>query len=299
MMFLPRRGRIVKKKSTLMRFLMLLIFRARGGVLNTFNSLISPAEYKSKTSVEIQSRAEKLIDLLAPYPSKSELKLVGSHGDGGYFMNRDDLLEAKYLVSGGIENNNTFEYELAELGIEGLQIDNSIDSAPLTHKNLQFIKATLGWKGSDTFSINDHIERSGMKDIVLKLDIEGAELNVINSITKLNFQKINVVIMEIHNLDHIFKDGFWVELSGALTLLRDAGLFPCFISPNNATSSEILGGLSIPRNIEVTMTREKNLRKVFNYEDLVPIHVNQQKNLDGLSSVNIDHIIFRKVLHHV
>jgi hypothetical protein len=155
MMFLSGRGGNVKKKSTLMRALTFLIFRARGGVLNTFNSLISPTEYKSKTSIEIQSRAEKLIDLLSPYPSRAELKLVGSHGDGGYFMNRDDLLESKFLISGGIEDNNTFEYELAELGIKGLQIDNSIDSAPLTHKNLQFTKATLGWKGSDTFSIND------------------------------------------------------------------------------------------------------------------------------------------------
>jgi hypothetical protein len=299
MMFLPRRGHIVKKKSTLMRFLTFLIFRARGGVLNTFNSLISPTEYKLKTSIEIQRRAEKLIDLLAPYPSKSELKLVGSRGDGGYFINRDDLLEAKYLISGGIENNNTFEYELAELGIKGLQVDNSIDSAPLTHKNLQFIKATLGWRGSDTFSINEHIERSGIKDIVLKLDIEGAELSAINSITKSNFKKINTVIMEIHNLDYIFEDKFWQELSGALTLLREVGLFPCFVSPNNATSSEILGGLSIPRNIEVTMTREKNLKKAFNYEDLIPINVNQQKNVNGLSSVNIDHIIFRKAFHYV
>jgi hypothetical protein len=288
-----------EKESTLMRFLMFIIFRARGGVLNTFNSLISPVEYKSKTSTEIQSRAEKLIDFLAPYPSKSQLKLAGSHGDGGYFMNREDLLESKFLISGGIEDNNTFEYELAELGIKGLQIDNSIDSALLTHKYLQFIKATLGWNGSDTFSINEHIERSGIKDIVLKLDIEGAGLNVINSITKLNFQKINVVIMEIHNLDHIFEDGFWAELSRALTLLRDAGLFPCFISPNNATSSEIVGSLSIPRNIEVTLTREKNINKTFNYEDLVSIHVNQQKNVDALSSVNIDHIISRKAYHHV
>jgi hypothetical protein len=224
---------------------------------------------------------------------------VGSHGDGGYFMNGDDLLEAKYLISGGIENNNTFEYELAELGIKGLQVDNSIDSAPLTHKNLQFIKATLGWRGSDTFSINEHIERSGIKNMVLKLDIEGAELNVINSITKLNFKKINVVIMEIHNLNYIFDDRFWQELSGALTLLREVGLFPCFVSPNNATSSEILGGLSNPRNIELTMTREKNLKKAFNYKDLIPINVNQQKNVDGLSSVNIDHIIFRKAFHHV
>lgn len=143
------------------------------------------------------------------------------------------------------------------MGIKGLQIDNSIDSAPLTHKNLKFIKATLGWNRSDTFSINEHIEISGIKDIVLKLDIEGAELKVINSITKLNLQKINVVIMEIHNFDHIFEDRFWAELCGTLTLLRDAGIFPCFVSPNNATSSEILGGLSIPRNIEVTMTREK------------------------------------------
>jgi len=289
----------LKKKRLLIKAVAFSVFRSRGGILNTFDSLISPKEYKIKTSLELEKVVNELLDLLAPCPSKSPLRLIGSQGDGGYFMTDFDIKQAQFLVSGGIETNNEFEYELAELGIEGLQIDNSIDYPPKVHKNLKFIRATLGLGENQSFSIDAYLDSVESKNILLKLDIEGAELDVINGIKSHNLEKVHAAVIEFHDLDYLFLNSYRTKLLETLNHLKEAGLVPCFISPNNVTSAEIIGGILIPRNIEITFTRRNRVKNKFSMKDFEPIIKKQKKNLNGISSININHIILRRVVNSV
>jgi len=289
----------LKKKGLLIKTLALLVFRSRGGILNTFDSLISPKEYKIKTSLELEKIVNELLELLAPYPSKSPLRLIGSQGDGGYLMANFDIKQAQFLISGGIETNNEFEYELAELGIEGLQIDNSIDYPPKVHKNLKFIRATLGLGENQSFSIDAYLDSVEHKNILLKLDIEGTELEVINGIKIHNLEKVHSAVIELHDLDYLFLNEYREKLLETLNHLKEAGLVPCFISPNNVTSAEIIGGILIPRNIEITFTRRNRVKSKFSMKDFEPIIKKQKKNINGISSININHIILRRVVNNV
>lgn len=289
----------MKKKGLLIKTLALLVFRSRGGILNTFDSLISPKEYKIKTSLELEKIVNELLELLAPYPSKSPLRLIGSQGDGGYLMANFDIKQAQFLISGGIETNNEFEYELAELGIEGLQIDNSIDYPPKVHKNLKFIRATLGLGENQSFSIDAYLDSVEHKNILLKLDIEGTELEVINGIKIHNLEKVHSAVIELHDLDYLFLNEYREKLLETLNHLKEAGLVPCFISPNNVTSAEIIGGILIPRNIEITFTRRNRVKSKFSMKDFEPIIKKQKKNINGISSININHIILRRVVNNV
>ena len=289
----------MKKKGLLIKTLALLVFRSRGGILNTFDSLISPKEYKIKTSLELEKIVNELLELLAPYPSKSPLRLIGSQGDGGYLMANFDIKQAQFLISGGIETNNEFEYELAELGIEGLQIDNSINYPPKVHKNLKFIRATLGLGENQSFSIDAYLDSVEHKNILLKLDIEGAELEVINGIKIHNLEKVHSAVIELHDLDYLFLNEYREKLLETLNHLKEAGLVPCFISPNNVTSAEIIGGILIPRNIEITFTRRNRVKSKFSMKDFEPIIKKQKKNINGISSININHIILRRVVNNV
>jgi len=289
----------LKKKGLLIKAVAFSVFRSRGGILNTFDSLISPKEYKIKTSIDLEKIVNELLDLLAPYPSKSPLRLIGSQGDGGYLMTDFDIKQAQFLISGGIETNNEFEYELAELGIEGLQIDNSIGYPPKAHKNLKFIRATLGLGENQSFSIDTYLDSIERKNILLKLDIEGAELEVINGIKSRNLKKVHAAVIELHDLDYLFFNTYRTKLLGTLNYLKEAGLVPCFISPNNVTSAEIIGGILIPRNIEITFTRRNRVKSKFSIKDFVPILKKQKKNINGISSININHIILRRVINSV
>lgn len=289
----------MKKKGLVLKLVALAIFRSRGGVLNTFNSLISPKEYEIKRSLELEEELKELLDLLAPYPAKSPFTLIGSEGDGGYLMTDSDVKKSQFLISGGIEANNEFECELAELGVQGLQIDNSIDCPPTDHENLEFIRATLGLGERQSFSVDSYLDSKKSKNFVLKLDIEGAELEVINGIKRHNLKKVHVIVMELHSLDYVFMSEFRTSLIDMLIHLKESELVPCFISPNNATSAEIIGGVLIPRNIEITFTRSNQVKRKFSAKDFEPILKKQKKNINGISSVNINHIILRRVINSV
>ena len=127
------------------RLVLFLFFQQRGAVVNNFKSITSPNELKLQKSKIMQSRVEEFRSLINPIIVKKEkLRRYGSVGDGGYVLPINAVNKSKFLISGGIENNNEFEINLARLGITGIQIDNSIDKPPTLHKNLSFMRATLG-----------------------------------------------------------------------------------------------------------------------------------------------------------
>jgi hypothetical protein len=214
-------------------------------------------------------------------------------------MTEYDFKKTEYLISGGIENNNSFEVTLAKSGVKGIQVDNSITTPPVIHKNLTFLKGTLGLGEEESFSINRYMNERNFSNVVLKLDIEGAEYEVINGISLDNLKKIHCLIVEFHNLDSICTDTFWNQIQSLLIKLKRVELYPCFVSANNVTSGEILGGTLIPRNIEVTFTRKSNLKRRFSFSDLKQVRSLRTINNPNLSSINIDHLIFRKAYRDV
>lgn len=286
----------LKSKNLIIKLLALLFFRSKGGVLNNFNSLISPKEYSLNSDLEMEYRANKLIDLVAPFPIVSPLKRVGSKNDGGYVISEGDLGKIDYLLSGGIEDNNSFEVEIAKMGITGIQIDNSITQPPIKHKNLDFLRATLGDSTNQGFSISRHLKSIKYKHILLKLDIEGAELEALEEIEYEIFTKIIALAVEIHNLDFIFDNHYWNKLEKVLNKIVEAGLVPCFVNPNNATGAVILGGLTIPRNIEITFTRRENIKLQPLISDYQYLKILQTKNKSSLANLNIDQLIFRRAI---
>ena len=282
------------QKNLFVKLLALLLFKSKGGVLNNYYSLISPKEYKIRRDIKSEDRVDRLIGLISPVPVESNLIRIGSKDDGGYFIPEHDLAKIDYLISGGIENNNDFEIELANLGVKGLQIDNSIEAPPRFHSNLTFKNATIGILGPNSFSINHHLSVLPSNNVLLKLDIEGYEKFAITEIDSDCFSKIRCLVLEIHDVDLISQNSYWILLEKMLLCIFDAGFLPCFVNPNNSTSAVIIGGRAIPRNIEVTFTRRQFMKKVFSLSDLKYLKSLQSKNDDAFSSVNIDHIL----LHH-
>ena len=237
----------------LYRLMLFIFFQQRGAVVNNFKSITSPNELKLQKSKILQSRVEEFRSLINPIIVKKEkLKRYGSVGDGGYVLPVKAVNKSIFLISGGIENNNEFEINLARLGITGIQIDNSIDKPPVLHKNLSFIRATLG--NIHEVDINKLITRfPASASGILKLDIEGAEYSVMNSLK--NLDKFNAVTVEFHNLYKIAEDNFWNNFRSILLKLKKYhGVV--FIAPNNCCGYTILGGFPIPNVMEITFAKK-------------------------------------------
>jgi hypothetical protein len=234
------------------RLVLFLFFQQRGAVVNNFKSITSPNELKLQKSKIMQSRVEEFRSLINPIIVKKEkLRRYGSVGDGGYVLPINAVNKSKFLISGGIENNNEFEINLARLGITGIQIDNSIDKPPTLHKNLSFMRATLG--NLHEVDIDDLIAGFPARvNGILKLDIEGAEYSVLNSLNDLD--KFNAITVEFHNLYKISEDNFWKNFKSILIKLKKYHEV-VFIAPNNCCGYSILGGFPIPNVMEITFAK--------------------------------------------
>ena len=266
------------------RLVIFVFYRQRGAVINSFGSITSPSELKLQKSKLMQSRVDEFRSLIIPVIVKPEkLKRYGSIGDGGYVLPINAVKKSTFLISGGIENNNNFELSLARLGIVGIQIDNSIDTPPILHKNLSFVRATLGnilEVNIDELTTRFPAKASG----ILKLDIEGAEYSVFAA-TK-NMDKFNAIAVEFHNLYKIFDDDFWNAFRLILLKLGKSHDV-VFIAPNNCCGYTILGGFPIPNVMEITFAKKSliNGRRLKNSKNLHP--KNMQSNYPEDAALDI------------
>ena len=267
------------------RLMLFVLYRQRGATFNNFKSITSPYELKLQRSKNMQSRVDEFRSLIIPMIVKPEkLKRYGSVGDGGYVLPVNAVKKSTFLISGGIENNNNFELSLARLGIVGIQIDNSIDAPPVLHKNLSFIRATLG----DALEVNiDELTTRFPAKVrgILKLDIEGAEYSVFTAMK--SFYKFNAIAVEFHGLYKISDDDFWNEFRLILLKLRKSHDV-VFIAPNNCCGYTILGGFPIPNVMEITFVKKSliNGRRLKNSRNLHPKNMQSNYSEDAALDVS-------------
>lgn len=161
----------------------------------------------------------KLPEWLIP-KYKTDLLRFGSHNDGGYLLNKNDLLKSDMLISLGIHENWDFEKQI----YKNYEIKNVILFDPQSSYFLIFtyllksiIKCNLKkiviyfkkfkeFKNlkSECIFIQKKFKESLVaeylksKNILLKIDIEGDEYDILNFILN-NQNKINCLVIEFHN----------------------------------------------------------------------------------------------------
>lgn len=281
----------MKKKNPIIKILGVFFFKTKGSVLNNYNSLISPAEIKLRNSSS--TKIDQLISILAPWNYKGEIKRYGGVGDGSYILPTDIVNKKSFLVSGGLGDNNNFEIQLATSGIKGFQIDNSISKPPKNHKNLNFISKTLGaLDAEESISLKTLINNvSKNKAVIVKLDIEGGEIEALRNLPKNILQKITCLSMELHSISSLHDNNQILEM---LNHLNTAGFRCIYLQANNGCLTYTMSGYLIPDNIEVTFVKKNRVTKP-TPKEIRRIKMLQSKNNSDLPLVNIDHFLFYNV----
>jgi hypothetical protein len=281
----------MKKKSLIIKTLRVFFFKSRGSVLNNYNSLISPTEIKLRNSSS--TRIDQLISALAPWKYKGEIDRYGGAGDGSYIIPTDIVNKKSFLVSGGLGDNNNFEIQLARSGIKGFQIDNSISKPPKNHKNLNFVSKTLGaLDDKESISLKTLINNvSKDKSIVVKLDIEGGELEALRNLPNNILQRITCLSMELHSISSLHDNNQILEM---LKYLNTSGFRSIYLQANNGCLTYTMSGYLIPDNIEVTFVKKNKVTKP-TLKEVRRIKMLQSKNNSDSPLVNIDHFLFYNV----
>lgn len=187
-------------------------------------------------------------DYLLVYKSPYNKIRLGKNNDGGYVI--ADIPDVKYdlFLSGGVSNDDSFEMAFLNKyqNIPCIMFDGTCDYTPKLD-NVQFIKKNLGKINDDKIS-NFESYFDNYNDIFVKLDIEGGENELFESITDDNLKKIKQLVIEFHSARQITIP---TRLSKTHWLIHLHG--------NNCGGVSNIDGIDIPNVFECTYIRKDNI----------------------------------------
>lgn len=216
-------------------------------------------------SDEVARNSKAVIAFLAPKQSPYPLRRIGGKKDGAYLV-PDDLEGISSAFSPGVANRKEFEDELWQrFAIPSHMADFSSDSSqfetPLIEGAQTFEKKWVGAKDdSDTLTLDRWIsekESSPNSDLLLQMDIEGAEYETLSSVSDFTLQRFRVVVVELHKVwTHLSSDSDDDPLSSLVRRLQKFFVV-VHAHPNNCCSHKTLPGMSVrvPEVLEVTLLR--------------------------------------------
>lgn len=223
---------------------------------------------------------------IRPLASARPLIRIGSDHDGGYLV-PDDLEGIDGCFSPGVDKSSDFEWYFAERGVPCYLADYSVDAPPLNHRLFSFEKFFVGPRSGGIYrSLEDWVgfNAPNAKNLILQMDIEGAEYGVLLSSPLELLARFRIVVVEFHRLDAMFSRNGFELISGAIDKLLK--MFEIVhIHPNNVSGPFRNGGLIIPPVMEFTLLRRdrdfnRNIRPSFP-------HPLDRKNLPHLQDVPV------------
>lgn len=206
------------------------------------------------------SRLQGFIDRLHPEETDVPLMRLGGVGDGGYLV-PDDLEGVAALFSPGVDRTSSFEAQVLERGIEVHLADASVEgpaSGIASLPGVHFRKEFIGARGrSDRLSLSDWVAESGVPasaDLMLQMDIEGAEYEVLLDASPELLQRFRVLVIEFHSVEWWAGPGLFQVVEGAVGRLLETHRV-VHAHPNNWMAVKRVRGVDVPPLLELTFHR--------------------------------------------
>lgn len=213
---------------------------------------------------EYIDKVRKLTQVYSVIGNKDYIR-VGDDKDGGYIMLDDFNCNLK-AYSYGINKDVTWDKQLADgYGMDIFMYDHTIDGLPEENEHFHFFKKGVAGEDMPEESLysletclkdNNHL---GSDNMILKMDVEGAEWQVINSTPSKIFAGFRQIAFELHELDHPNREA---EIIKALEKLNETH-FPVWVHGNNYVSAITAGDTVLPSALEILYLN----RNVYEYEE--------------------------------
>jgi hypothetical protein len=228
----------------------------------------------------MREQLQALLKSLHPVKTKYDLIRVGGSNDGGYLI-PDDLYNIVTCFSPGVDVTASFEKHLLDWNIRSHLADASVDGAPDSIKVASFTKKYLGGCDSETFMtmdtwVNDKAPVNG--DLILQMDIEGAEYTTILCTPPEVLSRFRIIAMEIHNAQTWFNPLAWEVVTTFFGKLLE-NFHVVHNHPNNNCSFIEVDGVLMPTVFELTLLR-KDRSEALGYATEFPHPLDQPNVLD-------------------
>jgi len=220
------------------------------------------AELKRRPEYE---RCERAITLLAPRViADAQLVRLGGPNDGGYIMLdtlRPPAVTAAY--SFGIGGNTSWDRAVADLGVDVFLYDHTIAAPANLPSRCRF--KPLGVTGiqkapqlctlHECLAANGHASRH---DLALKMDVEGAEWDVLAEGASQTLEQFHQIVIEFHDLAGVLDPSRHDAMIAALAKLA-ATHQPVHVHANCMHVPIWIGDLVLPPVLEVTYVRRRDV----------------------------------------
>jgi len=207
-----------------------------------------------------------LVRALRIVPISQDLVRIGPDGDGGYLL-PDDLEGIAYGFSPGVADCSDFELDLANRGIHFFLADKSVTGPATQDPRFQFVPKFIASTSSveeGLITMDDWCRESlggdclEGPDLLLQMDIEGAEYLVLHNISDALLQRFRVIVVEFHRFYQLVdRFSFRWMAPGLHKLLRNHAVV--HMHPNNNRRTLTYAGMEFPTNLEVTLLRRDRL----------------------------------------
>lgn len=209
---------------------------------------------------------------------------------GGYLV-PSILNSINYCFSAGVGNDVSFERELSKsFNIISFLTDASISSLPCLDKNFVFTNKFIGTRtDKDQITLSDWIDSSigdDPKGSLLKLDIEGAEYDVLLFEDSSILAKFTVIVIEFHYVERLFQTDFFRMFDAILEKLYK-NFSICHMHPNNCCGSVSFKNINIVRTFELTFIRKDLIGQTTNHSQFSLPHPLDWKNVTNKPDIEM------------
>lgn len=227
----------------------------------------------------------EFLNSIRPVNHIKDLIRIGSDYDGGYLL-PNELEGINYCYSAGVSDNSDFESHLTTYGIKCFLTDYSVDGPAKENPLFRFSKKFLGNKiDLKSIRLDTWIQQNESDDqMLLKMDIEGAEYEVILNTPFDVLTKFRILVIEFHDFNMLNQKHSHSLISSTFyKLLRYFKVI--HVHANNCCKSVKIAGDEIPQIMEFTFLRND----YFIESDLIikfP-HKLDEKNIPSKKEVNL------------
>jgi hypothetical protein len=238
-----------------------LVEQGRGGRFTPED--VATTRYKIVQDCSSTEYALKVYNALTPMDVvNGKMIRKGGDRDGGYVM-LDAFGNIRVAYSFGIGSDVSWDLDVAACDLQIYQYDYTIPVLPTSHPNFHFYqKGVAGAASADgRFSTlhgllkeNNHL---GRHDLVLKMDVEGAEWDVLTALKAGELEHFSQIVIELHHLVNADIEGHPKRVIESLETINETHQV-VHLHANNWACTGLIGGVFLPDSLEVTYVRRSD-----------------------------------------
>lgn len=233
----------------------------------------------------------RVLETLTPWECGSDLVRLGPDGDGGYLVPEAHLDGIGRVMSAGLGLSSGFEDAVLDrVGTPASIVDGSMDRPNWLASAHRFHRRWLaGSSDDDHWSLDDWVEAeaAGSDDLLLQMDIEGAEYRVLAAARPSTLARFRVIVVELHRLGLLLHPTPFAHIAPVLSALAEQ-FVAVHLHPNNCCGTEQHGELTIPNVVEATWVRRTALPPEWRPVRLAPLaHPLDRPNVTGSADIEL------------